>query len=271
MRRRNCGGSRKPDQGVGLQQKWPPQPDGVAAKFWRAQAAPGIAGPLKASFLHARSGPEPELSALPGRLRSTLAPASPTLTGLLHFPERPCKADAEASLTAVATECLVHVSEHTHTCCAATSVPARQCYVQGRIETGPDNALGLAFFRRIVKFLRQPEAGDRTGSGGKGIKNRHRTRRHDSSEIVDRRRFRIGAPRPDSRLAADGGNCAQACEERAGTRRQNRCATAKEVHTEAVRSRRILRGHRMGAGLARGLNSFPMLRMDMTAASRSCG
>jgi hypothetical protein len=73
---------------------------------------------------------------------------------------------------------------------------------------GGDNALGLVFFRRIVKFLRQCGVGDRTGSGGKGTKNRHRTRRHDSSEIVDRRRLCIGAPRPYSRLATDGGNCA---------------------------------------------------------------
>src|SRR6202051_3738819 len=40
-------------------------------------------------------------------------------------------------------------------------------------------------FRRIVRFQLQCETGDRTGPGGKGTKNRCRTRRHDSSETGD--------------------------------------------------------------------------------------
>src|SRR5260370_40732977 len=41
------------------------------------------------------------------------------------------------------------------------------------------------------------------GPGGKGTKNRRRTRRYDSSETVDRRGDRIGSPIPDPRLATN--------------------------------------------------------------------
>jgi hypothetical protein len=82
---------------------------------------------------------------------------------------------------------------------------------------------------------------DPVESGAKGTKNRRRTRRYDSSETGDWRRIRIGSSRPDPRLATDGGDRAQAYEERAGTCRQDRCRAAKEVLAEGMRSRCIVR------------------------------